>query len=465
MTDLIFFLGRFHVVVLHFPIAFILAAITLEWLSRKEGYDALRIAASLLWLASAITAMVTAILGYMHFGEGGFDTTSGQVHRFFGTFVAVATTLVWLGRGRQALSHRAVRVGVALVLPAAVLVTGHSGANLTHGSGYLVEYAPAPIRAFAFEPPRPLLTDVAAADPYLDIVGPMLSRRCTQCHGDDKRQGNLNLASHAAILAGGTEAPRTVVVPGDADGSDLIRRVTLPRDHEDFMPAEGKTPLTDNEIQVLRWWVEAGAPTGTAVSALRVEPQMRTLLAAAAGIGGASIAAAPRVDRVVHADPKLIARLDAVEFLVRQVARDDAALVVGLGGASGPLSDHQLATLTDADDEIAQLSLKDVGATDAHLAIIGRLRNLSHLHLQNNVITDTGVRHLEGLRRLRYLNLYGNRGVTDASLDVLAALPALERVYLWNTGVTQRGAARLRERRPGILIDLGTGGQLTTPRS
>ena len=463
MTEFVYFLGRFHVLALHFPIALIVAAIAFEWLARKERFRHFEPAAPGLWAAAAVSAIVTTAFGYMHYAEGGFESVSGQTHRIFGTVVAVAATAAWLLRVRMEALYRKAQYVLAVVLLASLAVAGHSGANLTHGSTYLVEFAPQPIRTLAgLEPRRAPVTDIAQADPYLDVVRPLLARRCTQCHSDEKRQGELNLANHAAILAGGKEAPQRAVVPGAIDQSDLIRRVTLSPEHEEFMPAEGKAPLTADEIEVLRWWVAAGAPTGTTVAQLNVEPRMTTLLASAAGIGAGS-PAVPAGDRVVAADKAVLQALDSTGLLTRQVARDNPALIVSAGGGLPSLTDTHLAALTRAGEHVVELDLRRSGVVDAQLAAVASLKKLTHLHLQNNTISDAGVRHLVALPALRSLNLYGNKGVTDASLGVIAKLPALERVYLWGTGVTPQGAARLRRERPELLVDTGAGPTPGTP--
>ncbi len=38
--------------------------------------------------------------------------------------------------------------------------------------------------------------------------------------------------------------------------SELYRRITLDPGHEDFMPTDGKTPLTKSETEMIRWWIE-----------------------------------------------------------------------------------------------------------------------------------------------------------------------------------------------------------------
>jgi len=40
-------------------------------------------------------------------------------------------------------------------------------------------------------------------------------------------------------------------VPGDLEGSELYFRITRPADDEKVMPAEGKTPPTNDQIAIL----------------------------------------------------------------------------------------------------------------------------------------------------------------------------------------------------------------------
>jgi len=60
--------------------------------------------------------------------------------------------------------------------------------------------------------------------------------------------------------------------------SELLRRISLPSDDEEFMPAEGKTPLTPEQVEIIRWWIAAGAPNGGTIGALEVPADMRDTL-------------------------------------------------------------------------------------------------------------------------------------------------------------------------------------------
>jgi len=304
MQDLIFFLGRFHVLALHLPIGMLVAAVALDWLARSPRRAALAPAVPWVWGATALSAVLTVVLGYLHFSEGGFTGASAAAHRLYGTLVALACIAVWLLSAKRPQLHRRLNVVTGVVLLALVTVTGHYGGNLTHGAEYLVEYAPQPLRALAGLPERRApVSDLAAADPWRDIVEPMLDARCASCHNADKRSGELSVVDYESLMRGG-ETGR-VVSAGDSQVSELMHRITLPPDDEAFMPAEGQTPLTSDQIEILRWWIDAGAPVDTTVAALGTTADIEAKLRVEVGLD-ASAADSAVAPAEAASDPALV---------------------------------------------------------------------------------------------------------------------------------------------------------------
>ena len=140
--DFLLFLGRFHVLVLHLPIGIVLLAIAAEFAARFPRFSGAAAAASLLWVLGAVTAVLTVVLGLMHAGEGGFDPGDLSAHRLWGIIFAVLTIVVALLRSFAAALYGRIQLIAALVLIAAMTMTGHYGGNLTHGRTYLIEYSP-----------------------------------------------------------------------------------------------------------------------------------------------------------------------------------------------------------------------------------------------------------------------------------------------------------------------------------
>jgi len=95
---------------------------------------------------------------------------------------------------------------------------------------------------------------------YSRDIRRLLSDRCFQCHGPDgaTREADLRLDEAASAIAPRAGGP--AIVPGDADGSQLCRRINS-HDSAEVMPplSANKRPLSADEKQMLRAWIEQGA--------------------------------------------------------------------------------------------------------------------------------------------------------------------------------------------------------------
>jgi hypothetical protein len=264
MTSFTYFLGRFHVLILHVPVGVLLLAVGMEVRARSPRFFAeprspIEPAMPLIWGAGALAAVATVTLGYMHASEPGFTGPGVNHHRWAGTALAFAAVLIWAWRADAPKSFAMIWPAAMAVIIGLLIVTGHLGGVLTHGPDYLTEYAPgARHQGGAKVAHRPRVTDPAAADIYLDVVAPLLTSKCSACHNEDKRRGGLSLADYASLRKGGESG--AVVKPGDPSGSELYRRITLPSSSQEYMPKNHKSPPNAAQIEVLRWWIQIGAP-------------------------------------------------------------------------------------------------------------------------------------------------------------------------------------------------------------
>jgi uncharacterized membrane protein len=460
MQDFIFFLGRFHVLALHLPIGIVIAAVALDWTARRPAYARLAAVSPFLWGAAALSAVLTVVLGYMHFAEGAFTGPSASAHRLFGTLTAVAAVLIWWLSRRPELYKR-VNVASGIAALALISITGHYGGNLTHGSSFLWQYAPGPLRSLGgAAPSRPAVASVGEADPYHDVVRPMLELRCGTCHNDDKRESGYTMASYESTLKGGDTGG--AIVPGKSDSSEVYRRISLSHDDEEFMPADDKTPLTNAQVEIMRWWIDAGAPRDTTVAQLGADSEIEQLLAAELGLADAP-SASVAAETTVPADPAVVDRLYGSGFLVRQVSQTDPRLVVSVYSPGARVIDEHIAVLLTAADRIVELNLQDADLDDEVLADIGRFTELTRLRLSRNAITDKTVEAFTNMPQLERLNLYANPGVTDLSVDVLASLRALKRLDVWQTSITPEGLVRLRALRPELELQGETSAIINDP--
>ncbi|MEL7532181.1 MAG: DUF1553 domain-containing protein [Bacteroidota bacterium] len=87
-------------------------------------------------------------------------------------------------------------------------------------------------------------------------VRPILNQHCLSCHGGVRQNGGFSLLFEAdAYLP--TESALPAIVPGDAEASELFKRLNHP-DPEMRMPYDAPA-LDKTEIEILRRWIDQGA--------------------------------------------------------------------------------------------------------------------------------------------------------------------------------------------------------------
>ena len=468
VSDWAIFFGRFHPVLVHLPIGFLLLAALLEIGRRMGKISVSESTLSFILLWSAVGATFACGAGYLLSLGGGYDEELLDEHMWQGIGVAGLAWVAWAVKS-DLLSDR-IPFGPVFYLPALAIGTlltfaaGHHGGGLTHGDGYLTQYTPEPIRSLAGIPPRATevneikpIANVPEAVVYQDIVRPMLGVHCTQCHNSGKQKGGLRMDSYEFLNKGGENG--AVFIPGKSAESEMLRRCLLPLEDDDHMPPKGKPQLSETQIALLTWWIDQGAPADKKVAELRVDDKIKPALASLGTAGGGSNAETRpsesavlslQVDAPAESD---LAALKKVNLLVMPVSRGQNLIEVSAVNAPG-LSDDQLKLLSPLAEQIVWLKLGGTQVTDAAATQLGKLKNLNKLHLEHTSLTDAGLKELVDLPYLEYINLIGTK-VTDSGLQSLARLKALKNVYVWKSAVTREGVAALRKARPDLNIVMG----------
>ncbi|MFG0264949.1 MAG: DUF1553 domain-containing protein [Rhodopirellula sp. JB055] len=94
---------------------------------------------------------------------------------------------------------------------------------------------------------------------YESDIKPLFQEKCGACHGVLKQEGGLRL--DAGSLIRGDESPNGLLDFDQPADSELIRRVAT-SDPDERMPPEGEgTPLSDQQIELLKQWIQLGAPS------------------------------------------------------------------------------------------------------------------------------------------------------------------------------------------------------------
>ncbi|SMO78906.1 c-type cytochrome domain-containing protein [Fodinibius sediminis] len=102
------------------------------------------------------------------------------------------------------------------------------------------------------------ITNLEKAAVYNDIILSILETRCTSCHNQSKKKGELQMYTRQLQMKGEQGGP--IVVAGEASKSEMTKRINLRESHDDHMLPAGKCSLTSEHIKLLEWWVNNAAP-------------------------------------------------------------------------------------------------------------------------------------------------------------------------------------------------------------
>ena len=81
---------------------------------------------------------------------------------------------------------------------------------------------------------------------------PLLEAKCFQCHGEETRKADLDLATSIGISKGGESG--LVIAPGDTLKSLLLEKI-----HSGEMPPDEKDRLSEAEVKLFEHWIAQGA--------------------------------------------------------------------------------------------------------------------------------------------------------------------------------------------------------------
>jgi uncharacterized membrane protein len=413
------FLGRFHPLAVHLPIGLIVLVPVLEIAGAFR--PAMREAAGFVLALACAACFGTLMLGYLlAYGSGDTGATVTR-HMWGGIVLAIGMTLCvlarpWWSSGSMPRVYP-VLLGCMMVV---LLWTAHQGGSLTHGSGYLTEYMPTPLKRLA------LLGTVDAAVPdsfYAKHINPILDANCVTCHGTRKGEGGLRLDSYESLMRGGKDGP--VIVARNADKSLLLARITLPQGDPHRMPAEGRPPLKPNEIAWIRAWIGTGAsPSIKEVAGVRLPAEPH------------DVPPDPVGDYSQLANEIAAMRHAQGAKLLPVSAKPSDGLILDTVDSASSFGDAQLAAFQKFAPYIVEADLARTAVTDASFDTLARFSHLHALHLEGTSVTGQGIAKLAALPRLNYLNLSETKMTTD-SLGPLKSMHNLRHVYLFDTPAQQ----------------------------
>jgi hypothetical protein len=250
-------------------------------------------------------------------------------------------------------------------------------------------------------------------------INPILDANCAVCHGAGKSNGGLRVDSYELLMKGGKDG--RVIVPREPGSSLLLERVTLPADHKQFMPADGKPALKPDEIALIRAWILQGASPSESRIAGISDPK-----------GTAALPLVPVADySSLMPEIQQLASSQGAK-LIPVSSKPSDGLILNTVDIASSFNDAQLARFDKFAPYIVEAELARTAVTDASFDTLSRFTHLRALHLEGTGVTGSALGKLSSLSQLTYLNLSGTK-VTSSAIVPLQSMKQIRSIYLFNS--------------------------------
>ncbi len=425
--DFIFDLvGRFHPLIVHLPIGFLLMGLMMFVFDRKENKYQKIITFAFFW--ASLSTLFAVITGLVHYIREGYPWEDVQGHLILGLLTFIFSFIIYLKLTGYKLfgsfSYRFLGYGLFIIL----IVTGHLGGKITHGKDHLTAPLPNELKeVFGIKVPSQRLVLLPETHQeltlYSEVIQPILDQKCVSCHNPKKTKGGLFLHNYKGIMSGGKHG--FIISTSDPEESEIIKRIHLPREEKKHMPPKAKPQLSKAEINLIVQWISFGAPEKSSISELGLSPRFFSSFF-------------PKDETGIYPEPVLkplsrvhMDSLISKGLLVAPIYKNSSLLKISAIN-SPDFGDQDALLLLKAMDHIVDLDIGQTQVTDSVFETLQQLKNLTVLKLKKTVITGSDIRKLKTLEYLKQINLVHSNFEADY-LEDLYSFPALEKVYLFGT--------------------------------
>lgn len=426
------FIGRFHPLIVHFPIVLILLPLALEVLIYFGKNESLASYRPWMLAIAIVSGLGAVVAGYFLYATGGYEGEMVDNHLWGGVSVIllmlIASLFLWQNKKGHPIYYRLYLLAL-LIANGWLVYTGHLGGSLTHGETYLSEVFPffRPSAPISQKPQEELLV-------YEDILQPVFEVKCISCHNKNKKKGGLIMTTLAALQEGG-KSEKTPITPGDLAKSELFTRIALEETEDEHMPPSGKPQMSEHEIILLKWWIEKGADPEQKLGQLTENPE----------IAQAVEKLLPEIGRAQVIQLEKKEERDKLQKQVQPIAEKygmvlvpdpDDSLHFSLSMKIPPskITDNMLAEIQPYAEAFSRISLVSAEITDEGLYYLSRMPNLKTLILAGTCVKGEGLDYLTALPNLEVLNL-SHTDISDEDVLKISQMPALKKVYLLDTRV------------------------------
>ena len=241
----VFFIGRFHPIILHLPIGGLAALFVMEIINSYRPQLNLDSACSILLWFSVITVIPSAILGFVLASSGNYDDELLNLHKWLGWLTALVCVWLLYFNSKSKKPYRVFLYTNVIFL----LFAGHFGGQLTHGKDYLTKYMPISMKkVLNIDDERNYLVVDRKIDSlstgatyYTNQIKPIIENYCYKCHGQEKQKGDMRFDNIDWDMVNGFDAEKWNM---------MLNEINLGE-----MPPSDELQLSEDDRRILVDWI------------------------------------------------------------------------------------------------------------------------------------------------------------------------------------------------------------------
>jgi len=440
LDNLLVLFGRFHPIIVHLPIGFILLGILIDFSRNK--FQWYKEALQLIFFWAAISGLFSILSGFFQFQKEGYEWETVQAHFIVGVLTVLLSFAFYAHlKGVSFLKTIKIRVFTCahLVL---ISITGHLGGTLTHGKEHLTEPVNSllQISPIEKEKTKKYFTDYQDKTVFSSLIQPILQDKCVKCHNEKKSKGGLQLHRIEAFKKGGKNG--SVLDFDLPEKSELLVRIHLPKENKKHMPPPSGKQLSKEEIQVLSRWIEEGSSFDQNLEEFNLQNELVGYFFSTEKPFYPQTEAPPP-------NPKVIERIRTKAISITPLHQASTFFTVSTLNYNA-FSDKDFALFEGIEENIVSLDLSHTMITDSVFSLLKNYSNLTVLKLNNTKISGADIRKLLGLRHLKRLSLI-NSLFEEQFIRELFDFKALEKVYLFQENSSFSQPPQIQKNKIGVF--------------
>ena len=420
LDDFLILIGRFHPLIVHLPIGFIVLGILIELNKKKLEWsnDALKF----IFFWASITGIFSTISGFFQYQNGGYLWETVQNHFIAGVLTIILSFSFYLKLIENSIFKSIPRKLFTIANSVILILTGHLGGNITHGEKHLVE----PINNLIGINEEETLTvkyyeDFKDKPLFSSVIQPIIDQKCVKCHNSKKSNGKLRMHNTKEFMKGGKSG--SIINNDTPEISEMYIRIHLPKEEKKHMPPKSVKQLTRQEISLISIWIEDGSSFEKSIKDFKLEENIINYFF------DTEKPFFPR-GKVTAPDEELIRKIRENKIIINPLNKNSNFLKVSSIN-NLDFNNDDISLLSDIKKNVVSLDLSDSKITDSIFSQLKYFANLTVLKLNNTTITGKKINQLVELKNLKRIYLV-NTNFKDEYINVLTQFRSLQNVYLYN---------------------------------